>query len=1125
MSEDLGIWLRANDLVEFEELFVENQVDLKTLEILTESDLKELGLPFGPRKRILNAIAEWKRQDARQPIEAAAPAASTAAAAALGERRQLTVMFCDLAGSTALSERLEAEELHLLIKSYYKTCTDVVLRYEGHVANFLGDGLLIYFGWPIAHEDAAERSVRAALEMVQAVKSISADEPLVVRIGLATGPVVVGEASRDGKVETGLVVGEIPNLAARLQALAGDDEVVIAPSTRRLLGDVFSLTSLGTHSLKGIEHPVQVWRVDEVRLTSGRFEAAHSGAELAPMVGREDEAGLLGRRWEQARGGDGQVVLVGGQPGIGKSRLTQELREGISEPHAVLHYQCSPYHRNSPLHPFIEQFALAAGFARSDPPERRLEKLEAALVGDAERVAEAAPLIAALHSLPTDRFRPLQLSPQKQKERTLEALVGQVEALSQERPVLAVVEDIHWIDPTSQEFLELLVPEVRRLPVILVMTYRLDYLPPWAGKPGITTVMLHGLGRREGARLVDSVTQGRAVPPEVLDEILARTDGVPLFVEELTRSVLESGQLREEGDRYVLQRPLADLSIPASLRDLLMARLDRLGPAKEFAQIGACIGREFSHELLERVSKRGPDFLETSLEALVDAELVTRHGSPPADFFRFKHALIQDAAYESLLRSTRSELHARIAHVLENDFPDRVTNAPELLAHHHTQAGNRVQAIPLWRKAGTLAVGRVALREAVAHFQKGLTLIGELPPSPERDGVELAIREPLNAAWTGLRGWAAPEVGENAAAFLALAERQGNAQSRMLAMWWVWTSTITQGRIADSRQWVERLLSEGGAAGGIDLRIFGHATAMVQHFLSGHLAESREQTDRALALWDPGRAEQWIELTGFDMRTFVEIYACQLVWMMGFPEQAVRLSDESVAYARLGGHVFNLAWALTFSAYVFAYRREPERFLERVDEADRLAREQGLAFIYEVSVPQAKGLAALQDGRPDEAVPLLRKGIDSWTRTGGHVRIPLLKSALAEAVALEGDPRGALELVDECLEQIERPSGQERLWLAEVLRCKGWILMSEGRNDEAEAQLRASIECARRQQAKGWELRSATTLAMLLARCGRREAARDLLAPVLEWFTEGHGTRDVDEARALLDELSRSGGG
>jgi class 3 adenylate cyclase/tetratricopeptide (TPR) repeat protein len=1072
--------------------------------------LKELGLAFGPRKRILNAITRLKSPHA---IE-------TAPCVPSGERRQLTVMFCDLVGSTGLSAILDPEELYALITTYRNTCCDVITRYEGHVAQYLGDGIMVYFGWPIAHEDAAERAVRSALEIVQALEAIHRPSPLKVRIGLATGGVVVGENAADGNVEAKLAVGETPNLAARVQAMASPGEVVVAPTTRRLLSTAFTLTDLGLQSLKGIPQLVQLWRVDDVRRTEGRFKAARGGSKVAPLVGRDEEIELLGQRWQEARTGDGQVVLIGGQPGIGKSRLTQGLREEITTSHTTLHHQCSPYHLNSPLHPFIEQFELSAGFARDDEPEERLEKMEVALAASGEPMKNVAPLFATLLSLPTERYQPLNLSPQKRKEKTLDALAGRVKALASQAPVLMVVEDIHWIDPTSQELLDLLVPKIRELPVLLAMTYRPEHVPAWTGQPAVTTVALHRLDRHATARLVGTVTEGRALPTDVLNEILARTDGVPLFVEELTRSVLESGQLIEEGDHYTLQNPLAGLAIPSSLRDLLAARLDRLGRVKEFAQIGACIGREFSWELMERISLAPGDRLAASLETLVGSGLVIQRDSPPASTYTFRHALIQDAAYDSMLKSRRGDLHARIARVLETDFAEQVANVPEWLAHHHTQAGHLTEAIPLWRRAGTLAVARVALKEAVAHFQKGLSLIDQLTPSPDRDAMELTIREPLNAAWTGLRGWAAPEVGDNSVAILRLAEGQGNPQSLMLALWWVWTSTITQGRIADSHQWVERLLTAASESDDSDLRMFGHATAMVQMFLNGRLVESREQAERALALYDPRSAERWIQLTGHNLRTFVEVYTCQLLWMLGFPEQARRLSDESVAHGRADRHAFNLVWALTFSAYVFAYRREPERFLERVGEAERLARDQGLAFIYEVSVPQARGIAEIQNGRPREAIALLRRGIERWTRTGGNVRIPLVKSALAEAVALDGDTDTALELIDECLEQINRPAGQERLWLAEVLRRKGWILQRHGRNEEAETHLRASIDCARQQHAKSWELRSTMTLARLLKETGRRDAARDLLSPVFEWFTEGADTKDLMDAKALLDSLN-----
>lgn len=1108
-------WLRSVGLEKYAPLFAEHEITIDVLPHLTDADIDALGLPIGPRRRLsveVQALAANARPDAPPTSAPTSPVEASGA-----ERRQLTVMFCDLVGSTALAEHLDPEELRELMQLYRKACSEVTARYEGHVAQYLGDGLMVYFGWPRAHEDDAERGVRAALEMVQAVKGMRTARSLAVRIGLATGPVVVGDTS-GGTTEARLAVGETPNLAARLQGVAGPGEIVIAPSTRRLVGDAFMLSDLGAREIKGLTEPVQVWRVDAVRRTA-RFEAAHAGTELTPIVGREEETSLLIRRWRQACDAEGQVVLIGGEPGIGKSRLTQALRDHITEPHVELRYQCSPYHLHSTLHPFIEQFELAAGFSRDDTPDQKLDKMEATLAADATQTAEAAPLIAALLSLPDHRYAPLSLSPQKQKERTLDVLARYVESLTHRGPLLMVIEDVHWIDPSSQELLDILVPRLQRLPILLVATYRPEHSPAWVGQPGVTVLTLNRLGQRQVARLVAEVTAGKSMPPEVVAEILSRTDGVPLFVEELTKSVIESGLVSRIGEHYALQDALSSLAIPTSLRDSLVARLDRLASVKEIAQIGACIGREFSYELLARVATVGSDQLEVALNKLVDSGLATRRGTPPDAVFTFKHALVQDAAYDSLLKSRRSQLHARIAQVLERDFANRVAGQPEYLAHHHTLAGNLVAAIPLWRQAGELALRRVALKEAIAHFQKGLGLIDQLPPSTERDGLELTIREPLNAAWTGLRGWAATDVGVNAAAILRLAKAQGNAESLLLGLWWMWTSTITQGRIADSVPWAQRLLDEGHETGDVDLRIFGHTATMVSALLRGQLVESRQQAEQALALYDPQRAKRWLQLTGHDLRTFIEVYACQLTWMLGYPDQAQRACEASTTHARDVGHAFNLVWALTFSAYVHAYRREPERLMERVGEADRLARDQGIAFISEVSVPQAAGIAHLQSERIPEAVTLLRQGLDRWIRVDGHVRVPYVKSALAEAIARQGDLDLALQLIEECLEQIERPTWQEQEWLAEVLRLKGWILIQRGHHDAAEAALRASIQCARDQQAKSWELRAAITLARLLAERGRRESAHTLLAPVYGWFTEGFDTPDLVEARALLEAL------
>jgi class 3 adenylate cyclase/tetratricopeptide (TPR) repeat protein len=1045
--------------------------------------------------------------------------ASATSPALDAERRQLTVLFCDLVGSTALAQRLDPEELRDLIQAYQRACRDVIARYEGHVAQYLGDGLMAYFGWPRAHEDDAVRAIRAGIELTQAVSKLTAPLPIHARVGIHTGLVVVGETGRGDASIPKAAVGDTPNIAARLQGLAEPDCVVVSERTRSLAPGLFDYADLGVRTLKGVAAPVRLFGASAARAIDSRFEAARSGFALTPLVGREEEVALLLRRWQQAKEGEGQVVMMGGEPGIGKSRLTRVLGDLLDqERHLVLRHQCSPYHLNSALYPLIEQLERAAGFSREDTPGRKLEKMQAVLAGTQQQVAESAPLFAALLSLPIDRYPPLDLSPQKQKEKTLEALAGQVEALAQRQPLLLIYEDVHWIDATTQEALDLLVPRLRQSPVLAIVTHRPEYSPRWTDQAHVTTLGLNRLGRRQATELVAKVTGGKALPQEVLDQIVAHTDGVPLFVEELTKSVLESGLLQEADDQYSLRAALPPLAIPATLRDSLLARLDRLAPVKEIAQIGACIGREFPYDLLARVSVLSGAQLEEALKKLVEAGLVYRRGAPPAATYTFKHALVQDAAYDSLLKTKRAQLHARIAQALESEFPDRVANEPELLAHHYTEAGNLAAAVPLWHKAGELALRRVALQETVAHLQKGLTLVQQLPPSAERDQLELSIREPLTAAWTGLRGWAAAEVGANAVPIIELAKRQGQRRSLLIGLWGIYVNAASQGRIAESLEWAQRILAEGNEAGDSDLQVFGHWATVVSYYYLGQLLAARDAGDRALALYDSQRAARWMELTGTDIKTAVESYAAHWNWMLGYPDQAVRVSDEKDLHARRLGHGFNLGFALSFGAAAFDHRCEPDRLLRHLAEADRLAREQGIPFLYQMLVPSNEGIARLRAGQLSESISILRQHIAS-SPAQGSTRIPYMKACLAEALALQGDVPTALRLIDECLEQIERPGWQERVHLAEILRLKGWMLMRQSRADEAEVRLRASIDWARQQQAKSWELRSSTTLAELLAERGQRDAARELLAPIYGWFTEGLDTKDLIVARKLLETL------
>jgi class 3 adenylate cyclase len=1113
-------WLTRQGLGKYAGVFVEQAITIEVLPDLTEQDIDRLGLPIGPRRQLIVAIDAMRVTRARQATIPATGPVPLASRAHEAERRQLTVMFCDLVGSTELTRHLKDERLWDLVEAYRSTVAKVVADYQGHVRQYLGDGVMIYFGWPSAHEDDAERCVRAALEIVQAARAVSADPPLRVRIGVATGMVIVGDASHAGNREPALALGETPNLASRLQDVAGPNEVVIASTTRRLIGERFDVTELRNCLLKGIAEPVTAWRVHALRRTEDRFETSRELLILTPLVGRENEIALLLRAWREASEGSGRAVLVTGEPGIGKSRLTHVLRERVAdEAYTALRYQCSPYHVNSALYPFIERIEALAGFTRDDTTDKRLDKLERLLGGGAARLAETAALFATLLSLPADRYPPITLPPRRRLERTLDALAAHVEMLARKRPVLMVFEDAHWIDPTSQQALDVLVSRTAALPLLLVITCRPEYEVPWTDQAHVLRLDVERLDRRHGAELVDRVTQGKALPVEVAERIVDRADGVPLYVEELTKSVVESGLVQDLGDRYALLLPLRPLAIPSTLGASLLARLDRLAPVKPIIQMAACIGREFSYELMARIVAPGDGPLDQALDILTDAGLVYRRGAHPEVTYIFKHALVQDAAYDSLLTSDRRALHARIARALEQHFPARVANEPEVLARHYTESNNPAAAIRCWCEAGKLAGRRVALREASHHFQQGLSLIEQLAPSAERDDLELSIREPLNAAWTALRGWAATEVGVNAAAILELTSRHGASHARRTGLWALWVNTTTQGRIRDSLQWAYQLLAEGEKARDLDLQIFGHGAAMISTFYLGELLDARTHGDAILALYDPQQARRWMQVTAHDLRTLVGVWRCQWMWMLGYPDQAVAISDEKDAYARQLGDAFNLGFALTLGAYAFDYRCEPARLLDRVGEVDRLERERSVPFMDQVMVPQARGLALLRAGQFEEAIGSLRRGLDNWRAGGGNSRVPYLKAALAEATALNGDLNAGLALIDECLDQIARPGWEERSHFAEVLRLKAWMLDRRGESGAAEGLLREALDWARKQQAKSWELRAATTLAELLAAREKGADAQAVLEPVYEWFKEGFETHDLVKARRLLESL------
>jgi class 3 adenylate cyclase/predicted ATPase len=1114
---DVAAWLRGLGLEQYEPAFRDNGIDAEILPKLTVEDLRDIGVTrVGDRRKLIEAIAALGESALPSPVvEQPFVPGSAAAPLSEAERRQLTVMFCDLVGSTALSARLDLEEVRGIIGLYQRCVAETAENFGGFVARYMGDGVLVYFGYPQAHEDDAERATRCGLAVVERMSQLKVGEELLARVGIATGLVVVG-----GEVVEHDVVGETPNLAARLQALAEPGAVVVAAATRRLIGDRFRLCSLGRHEVKGLAEPVEVWAVEGVSASESRFEAVRS-SELTSFVGREHELGLLIERWNLAQDGEGEVVLLSGEPGIGKSRILTELRGRLEQDGArSLRFHCSPYYVNSAFYPIIDNFGRALRFAHDDTAEQKLDKLEALIGGQYGRPREDLRLIAAMLSIPSaTRYGAAAMAPQKFKDETLRTLVDTVEAIARRQPTVVLFEDAHWADPTTLEVMDLLIHRARNVPLLIVLTHRPEFAPRWSHYGHVATLTLTRLSRPQSSALVWRLAGGKALPTDLLEQILGKTDGVPLFVEELTKSILESGDLRDAGDRWEYVGRARTLAIPLTLRDSLMARLDRFAPVKEIAQIGAAIGREFSYELIAAVAPHREPERDQALAQLTASGLAFRQGTPPDAVYTFKHALVQDAAYDSLLKRRRQELHGKIAKVLQERLPHTVATEPELLAQHYTEAKQPEKAIPLWQRAGSLALKRMALAEAIAHLNKGLVLVAALPASAERDSKELDLRDLLGAAWTALKGWAAQEVWDSLHPALALANslRRDDALVPILAG--LFSNVLCRGRVAESLRWVTRLMNAAESCGDPDLLLLGHHAAVVAHFWLGEPTKAREHAERVLALYN---GERHVHLVGTminDPKTDSLIFSSLLTWMLGYPEQAVWISDAAHAHARRLGHPFNLGWALIQSADLFDYLREPDEWLKHIEEADRVGRENSLPILTECLVPISFGMALIRRGQTSKGMASLQRGSVAWEESGGRLYNTYYKSVLAEGMAQNGALDDALHLIDEVIAQIERPGWGERWYYAEILRIKGWLLALKGDAKGAERAYIASLDWARTQQAKSWELRTATSYAHLMRNQGRIGEARALLAPVYAWFTEGFGTKDLKDAKALLEEL------
>jgi class 3 adenylate cyclase/predicted ATPase len=1120
--QEIADWLRKLGMSEYAQRFAENGIDLSALRHLTDQDLKDIGVLLGHRRKMLAAIGELTPAAPAKPVPAAGMEPKTQDTA---ERRQVTVMFSDLVGSTALAARMDPEDLREVISAYQKCVASTVQRFGGFVAKYMGDGVLVYFGYPQAHEDDAERAVRAGLELIAAVAGLKTRAALQTRVGIATGMVVVGDMIGSGEAQERGIVGETPNLAARLQGIAEPNVAVIAEATRKLLGNLFELEDLGAKDLKGIAGPVRAWAALRASSAEGRFEALHASG-LTALVGREEELELLLRRWSRAKTGEGQVVLLSGEAGIGKSRLTAALLERLAdEPHTRLRYFCSPQHTDSAFYPIIGQMERAAGLAHDDPAQAKLDKLDALLAQSATSAQDAA-LFAEMLSLPNDgRYPALELDAPQRRQRTLEALTSQLAGLARQKPVLMIVEDAHWTDPTSLEAFGRTVDRIKTLPALLIVTFRPEFNAPWAGRSHVTSLALNRLGERETAAIITRLVGNKELSADVMAEIVERTDGIPLFVEEMTKAVLEA-ESEGEGRRTAGSVPSPALAVPASLHASLMARLDRLGPAKEVAQTGAAIGRAFSHALLAAVARKLEAELRLALDRLVEAGLLFRQGVPPHATYLFKHALVQDAAYGTLLREPRRALHARIAETLESQIAEIAENQPELLARHCTEAGLIEKAAGLWGKAGQRSLQRSALVEAAEQITRALDQIAILPATPALRRQQIKLQVALINPLLHVKGYAAPETkaaAERARVLIEQAEALGEPPEDPLLLFsilygfWVASFVAFDGDV--TRNLAAQFLALAEKQGATVPRMIGHRLMGTSLTYTGDIAEGRAHYDQAAALYDPAEHRPLAMRFGQDASVSVLSYRSLALWLLGYPEAALADANQAVSDAREIGQAASLLLALYHASFTHIHCRNYAAVKAQADELVALADEKDALFWKRSGISLQGWLLALT-GKASDAVQMITSAFTVRRSMGTTVFMPLYLLYLASAHAELGQFDEAWRCVGEATTAVE--TTKETWCEAEVNRVAGEIALLSPKRDaaKAEAYFERALAVAHEQQAKSWELRAAMSMARLWRDQGKRDEARELLAPVYGWFTEGFDTLDLKEAKALLDELA-----
>ena len=1122
--KDIAEWLASLDLGEYAARFAENGVDLSVIRDLTENDLKELGVLLGHRRKMLRAIAELQWAPASKPQTAVEPAAQDHA-----ERRHITVMFCDLVGSTALSARLDPEDMRQVMVLYHGRIAEVIAGYQGIVARYMGDGVLAYFGYPQAHEDDAEQALRAGLALVDVVPNLQtgADVPLQVRVGIATGVAVVGDLIGEGASQEQAVVGDTPNLAARLQTLAEPGTVVISASTRRLTGGHFEYRDLGAVALKGWAEPMVAWQVLRTSGVESRFEAQHD-SKLTPLFGRDEEIDLLIRRWRLATQGEGRVVVLTGDPGIGKSHIGVALQERLqAEPHTTLRYFCSAHYANSALFPFIGQLERAARFKRGDTRNEKLAKLETLLVQSAIDGDQTVALLANLLSLPApDRYHLPELSPQSRKAMTQAALLAQLDGQAARQPVLMIFEDVHWIDPTSLELLTVVVDRVPHLRVLLIITARPEFTPPWPPHAHVTTVALTRLGRAGRAAIIERITGGKTLPEEVTNQILTRTDGVPLFVEELTKMVLESGVLQERDDDYVLKQPLPPLAIPATLHDSLIARLDRLAPIREVAQIGAVVGRAFSYELLNAVAGFPQGQLDEALDRLVRSGLILRRGEIPQAVYTFKHVLVRDAAYSCLLKPRRMQLHAVIGSTFEQQFPEIVEAQPETLAHHLAEAGLIEKAVRYWLKAGKKAAQRFANLEAIAHLQQGIETMGRLPDGSRSDRLELDLQFALGPCLIATQGPASSTAIATFARGRELCARVGDAPEYLQVMFWLATASVIRGELQQAREVTATLLDLAEARDDRPMLINAiRGLGMILLFM-GDVVDARALTERAFEVFSASSETERLAArsAGQDAGAAGLALMSWALWVLGHIDMASARMAAALQRADAIGHPHTQAYVCYYASILHALRGEPAIAHRHASRCLTLSDEHGFRHWHGLS----RAIRGICMTMLDPAVGTLEEvtgALEQYRGAGFQLGITALYVLLCPALLLRHEVEAALEVTKQGL--LAASHNGERIFEAELYRLKARALLvrdAPAARTEAQALLDQALRIARGQQARSLELRAARDLSALWIDQGRQNGALGLLTSIYSWFTGGFDTQDLKEAKALLDQWHLGGG-